>query len=151
MHFLGLAQVGSGPAVADADLAALIARLAEVLRYTAPVDGVLLALHGSAMPETRYDIDADFVAAVREIVGLSVPIGVTLDAHANASPRLSELSDIVTVYKTTPHVDQMERGFATARLLAEAIDGRISPAVSIVKVPVLSSVLRQNTDLSLAA
>ena len=146
LDLLGLARVSPGGPLADAVLDIVLDPLMRGFSAGAPYDGALLALHGSAMTTERCDVDADLVAAVRDALGPRKPIAVILDAHANVSPRLAALADIVTLYKTTPHVDQRARGLATAGMLADAIAGRTAPAVSVVKVPVVSGVLHQNSS-----
>jgi microcystin degradation protein MlrC len=147
LDLLGLARVSPGGPLPDAVLDTVLGPLLRGFLQHTPHDGVLLALHGSAMTKERHDVDADLVAAVRGALGPRVPIAVTLDTHANVSPRLAALADIVTLYKTTPHVDQRARGFSTARMLADAVAGRIAPAVSVIKAPVVSGVLHQNSSL----
>ncbi|HEU5430200.1 MAG TPA: M81 family metallopeptidase, partial [Thermomicrobiales bacterium] len=51
----------------------------------APLDGVLLALHGAMVTEVDDDGDAYLLRQVRGLVGSSVPIVSTLDLHANIS------------------------------------------------------------------
>jgi microcystin degradation protein MlrC len=68
-------------------------RLAEeliaLLERNGPWDAVLLAQHGAAVAEHAEDADGEFVARVRSVVGPDVPIGLSLDLHANVSTRMS--------------------------------------------------------------
>lgn len=91
-------------------------------------DGVLLALHGAMTTEKSADPEGDIACELRRIVGPDVPLVVTLDMHANLSPRLVEAVDGICIYETYPHVDQAEtakRAVAVlARLLARPRTGR---------------------------
>src|SRR5206468_11382676 len=69
-----------------------------LLRRQGPWDAVLLAQHGAAVAEDAPDADGEFIARVRETVGASVPLGVSLDLHANVSPRMVEAGTVTTLY-----------------------------------------------------
>ena len=81
----------------------------------APLDGVLLALHGAMVTEIDDDGDGYILQIVREIVGPDVPVVATLDLHANISPRMVELADVLIGYDTYPHIDMAERGEEATR------------------------------------
>lgn len=115
------------------------------LRREGPWDGVLLPLHGAAVAEHHRDADGEFVRRVRAVVGPDVPIGVTLDMHANISRRLMAAADVVTVYQTNPHVDAAEQGLACARLIGRTVRGEIRPAMALADPPLVPSILRQGT------
>ena len=68
--------------------------------------------------------DAELVAAVRDELGWSVPISVSLDLHANVTPRLVECADVITGYRTYPHSDQAETGARAAELLLRILAGQ---------------------------
>jgi microcystin degradation protein MlrC len=104
----------SGPLV-EADWAALKARL---LHADGPFDGVLLALHGAMVTAASCDPEGDLVSALRDRLGPDVPIVVTLDMHANISPRMIAAGDAFFPYETYPHVDHVERATESAAALA---------------------------------
>lgn len=97
------------------------------------VDGVLLALHGAMVTELDDDAEGALLAAVRAAVGPDVPIGITLDLHANVSDRMAELANVICPFRTYPHVDMAETGERCARLIADAIAGRTRPRVAIAR------------------
>lgn len=84
-----------------------------------PVDLVAIALHGALHvagvenPETR------LVQAVRDRVGPDVPIGVTLDFHANVEPGLTGVVNIAMGGKLYPHSDTHARGAKLIDLLRD--------------------------------
>lgn len=98
-----------------------------------PLDGVLLALHGAMVSELDDDAEGALLAAVREVVGRDVPIGITLDLHANVSDRMAELADAICPYRTYPHIDMAETGERCARLIGDAMAGRTRPRVAIAR------------------
>jgi len=53
------------------------------LKAAMPVDGVFLSMHGAMVAEGYDDCESDILAAVRKVVGPTVPVGVELDLHCN--------------------------------------------------------------------
>ena len=124
----------------------LASRMVGALREQAPWDGVLLALHGAAVSQCYLDADGELIRRVRAAVGPEVPIGVTLDMHANVSPEMVERADVITVFQTNPHVDAFEQGLACARLVGRTVRGEIRPAMALADPPLVINILRQGTD-----
>lgn len=98
-----------------------------------PLDGVLLALHGAMVSELDDDAEGALLAALRAAIGPEVPVGVTLDLHANVSDRMAELANLICPYRTYPHVDMAETGERCARLIGEAMAGRTRPRVVVAR------------------
>ena len=76
-----------------------------------------LSLHGAAITATRQTPELDFVRDVREQLS-GVPIGASFDLHGNLAPELASLLDVVSVYRTHPHVDMA----ATAKRVLDDLD-----------------------------
>lgn len=123
----------------------LIEELVDGIRAGGPWDGVLLALHGAAVADAVAETDGEIVARVRALVGPAVRVGVALDMHANVGPQLVERSDVVTIYRTNPHVDPRARAAECGRLIVQAIRGEVTPTQVLVQVPAAIGILRQNT------
>lgn len=101
------------------------------------VDGVCLFLHGALEVEGIGDGESDLAKNVREIVGEDVLISVSLDLHGNISPELLDFADILTAYRTAPHIDSVETKVRAALLLADCIKKNMKPVSVLVKPPVL--------------
>lgn len=86
------------------------------------VDGVLLALHGAMVTEDDSDPEGTLLKALRAALPPGTPIVITLDMHANVSPRMVAHADALFAYETYPHVDHADcardAAAALARLLA---------------------------------
>lgn len=108
----------SGPMV-ETDFSQLKTRLIEAAS-TKP-DGVLLALHGAMITEKSDDPEGDIACALRAIIGPEVPMVITLDMHANLSPRLVEAADALCIYETYPHVDQAQTAERAAAILNDLL------------------------------
>jgi microcystin degradation protein MlrC len=91
------------------------------------LDGILLGLHGAMVPDFCEDGEGELLARLRAIVGPDLPIAVTLDLHAIATPDMIRLAQIYVSYKTYPHVDMRETGLHAGRLLDAAMRGRVQP------------------------
>jgi microcystin degradation protein MlrC len=110
-----------------------------------PLDGVLLALHGSMVTEIDDDGEGLILQRVREIVGPEVPIVATLDLHANISPRMVRLADVLIGYETYPHIDMAERAEEACAILNCLMRGEIDPTPVLRKPPMLPTSQRMTT------
>ncbi len=120
--------------------------LIEGLRAAAPIDGVLLALHGAMVSENELDADGALLDRVRAEVGPNVPIVATLDLHANISQRMVASADLLIGYETYPHVDMADRAREAAAMLARIMTGEIKPVAVLKKPPMLPTSQRMTTD-----
>ena len=111
--------------------------LLERLRRSSPLDGVLLALHGSAAVEDVGDLEGDLLAAVRAMVGREVPIVATLDLHAHVTEAMVQNADALIAWETYPHKDAFSTGERAARLMQDILEGHCRPTMAMAKVPVL--------------
>ena len=125
---------------------ALLAELAARIGNAAPVDGVVLTLHGAMAAEGHPDAEATIARQVRAVVGPHVPIAVTLDFHANIGQAMVDAVDIVTTYDTYPHRDEAERAREAVALLARTARGEIRPTAALVKPPMMPVPQGQFTD-----
>jgi microcystin degradation protein MlrC len=84
-----------------------------------PLDGLYLDLHGAMMAEHAPDGEGELLRRLRARLGNDLPIAVSLDLHANVTPAMVEAADVITAYRTYPHIDMKETGArAMAQLLA---------------------------------
>jgi len=120
-------------------------RLLADLKAAGRLDGVLLDLHGAMVPEGIDDGEGDLISAVRQAVGPSVPIAVTLDLHGNLGAAMVRDADLLHGYKTYPHVDMAERGVEACERLLDTITGRVRPTAAWRKPPLLPPLGNQGT------
>ena len=109
----------------------------EGARAAGRVDGVFLDMHGALHAEGYEDAQVDFVRAVRRIVGPDAIIAGSFDLHGNISPELASELNILTAYRTAPHVDGEETRLRAVTLLLDAIRNDRRPQVAHVNVPIL--------------
>lgn len=86
------------------------------------LDGIYLDLHGAMVTESHHDGEAALLAAIRDQFG-DVPLAVSLDLHANISADFVDRADIITIYRTYPHLDMAETGARAMQRLLHLIEG----------------------------
>ncbi|RRD51605.1 M81 family peptidase [Buchananella hordeovulneris] len=102
-----------------------------------PLAGVLLDLHGAAHVQGLLDAEGRIAARVREIVGPTAVISAALDLHGNVSPQLFAACDLLTCYRTAPHIDAPQTRQRAAHNLVARL-GATSPHYRArVAVPIL--------------
>src|SRR3990172_1000378 len=111
----------------------LVGRLSEAM----PVDAVYLDLHGAMVTEDFEDGEGELLRRVRAAVGPEVPVAISLDYHANVTPRMVECSDALIAYRTYPHVDRVETGQYAAKAMAQLLERGRPAGRALRKAPFL--------------
>lgn len=101
-----------------------------------PLDAIILKLHGGGAAEGYTDLEGEILRAVRARFGHEIPVGMSLDLHANYSQKMLDLCDVTVGYKCYPHVDGYECGYKLVQLLHQCVTGK-KPAKAMVKLPML--------------
>ena len=109
----------------------------QALADAGDLDAVVLCLHGAMSSPAVPHGDLGVLTAVREHLGHEVPIAVTLDLHANATAALCDLAQVITGYRTNPHVDLAETGRRAVRLLAAVVAGDLRPTTAVATCPAI--------------
>jgi len=104
---------------------------------SASADGVLLHLHGAMVTERCDDPEAEVLKKTRQIVGDKVPIVLVHDLHGNISDSWLEYSNVIIGYKTSPHVDEFDRGLEGGRVISRILKGHVKPTMAFRKPPIL--------------
>ena len=126
-----------GKATAEA-MAYFEETLCNGLAESLPVDAVLLSLHGSMVADTEDDVEGHLLRAIRLRVGPKVPIGVSLDHHANITQQMIDHCDVLVGYRSLPHTDMFETGQRAADLLLSILRGEITPTIGWRKIPMIT-------------
>lgn len=104
-------------------------------------DAIFLDLHGAMVIEDCDDAESEILRRVRALAP-HTPIAVTFDYHTNLSPETVALADVITGYKTYPHVDMYESGRRAGEILVDAIRGKIKPVMVHKWLPIVSAIMR---------
>ena len=119
-----------------------------------PLDGVVLDLHGAASVLGLDDMEGDLAVACREVVGPDVLMSTGMDLHGNVSLRFASALDLLTCYRTAPHVDWLETKERAVRNLLDRLALPLAerkPVKAWAKVPVLLPGEKTSTRLEPAA
>lgn len=129
----------AGPVTDDA-----FDRLTEILiqhlKAAPQHEGLLLALHGAMVAESYPDGDGEVLRRLRDAFGRDLPIVVTLDQHVNVSEQMVAESTAIIIYKTTPHIDQRQRGLQAAQLMMRILEDGITPTQALGKPPMILNI-----------
>jgi microcystin degradation protein MlrC len=133
-----------GP-VTDNAFNAIMNEIIKGLKAGPKLQGILLNLHGAMVVESYPSGDEEVVRRVRNEFGPKIPIVVTHDFHANITPKMVELCNVLITFKENPHLDTYERGLQAADIMAKILNGKVKPIQSIVKAPMIYNIAFQNT------
>ena len=136
----------AGPVTDDA-FDRLTDMLIQHLKSIPECNGLLLALHGALVAESYPDGDGEILRRLRVELGRDLPIVVTLDQHANISEQMVAESTALVIYKTTPHIDQRQRGRQAAELMMRILRDEVTPTQALAKPPMLLNILYHNTSV----
>jgi microcystin degradation protein MlrC len=123
-------------------------KLVEGLKANAPLDGVILNLHGAMVAQNAPDAEGEFARIARATVGPNVPIVSTLDCHGNVSELMVRSTNALIPYDTNPHTDCYHRGVQAAQLMKDMLDGKVKPVTALVKPPLIPIPQKQNSAQS---
>jgi microcystin degradation protein MlrC len=127
---------------------------AEFLRLLAesgPLDGLFLLLHGAVYVEGLEDAEGDFLSAIRAVVGPDCLIAASYDLHGNLSERCMSALDLLSAYRTAPHIDWYQTYERVFAFLIRSLERKLHPHMDWIQVPVLFSGEKSSTEWQPAA
>lgn len=117
----------------------LKAEIVAGLKAGAPWHGVYLDMHGAMAVDGLEDAEAEFIGAVRQVVGASCLISASYDLHGNLSQAIVNQLDLITAFRTAPHEDALETRARALDLLAKCLREGIRPHKAFIPIPLLLS------------
>ncbi|WP_155370968.1 M81 family metallopeptidase [Catellatospora vulcania] len=126
-----------GGAVEAAAYETWAAEIVQRLAAAGPLDGMLVDFHGAMSVVGRDDAEGDLITAIRSALGPQPYVSAAMDLHGNVSRVLFDACDLLTCYRTAPHVDVWETRERAARNLVAALRRGQRPHKALVHVPVL--------------
>lgn len=103
----------------------------------AGADVIFIELHGAMVAEDYDDAEGELLRRIRAVIGAHVPIVGTLDLHVNMSAQMLETTNLLSAYRTYPHVDWSETGARVARWLDRVLAWGRKPAKTMRRMPFL--------------
>ena len=121
------------------------------LQDAGPIHGLYLDFHGAMNVVGMDDAEANYLSAARHMVGPRCLICVSYDLHANISQASIDVIDMMTAYRTAPHIDVTETKRRACRLLVHSLRNNIRPKMRRIHIPVGLSGERTSTEFEPAA
>jgi microcystin degradation protein MlrC len=121
-------------------------RFIRALKQLLPLDGLYLPMHGALYVEGMEDAEGDWISAAREVVGEKCLICASYDLHGNLSRRIIDNLDMLSAYRTAPHIDVKETMQRACDMLLHCATAQIQPTLVWSPVPVLLPGERTSTE-----
>ncbi len=147
-HFfptLYASAVPGGP-VERATYEAFKAEFLQSLKEVLPLDGLYLPMHGAMYVDGIHDAEGDWISAARQVVGQECLISASYDLHGNLSRRIIDNLDMLSAYRTAPHIDVPETKQRACKMLLHCAANKIRPTLVWAPVPVLLPGERTSTE-----
>ncbi|KAK5684993.1 hypothetical protein LTS10_003068 [Elasticomyces elasticus] len=106
------------------ELAHEIVRRLKDLIQEEPLDGLWYDIHGAMVVEELDDCEAELLRRIRQIIGPDAIVSASMDLHGNVSRELVHQTDLITCYRTAPHVDVMETKQRACRNLVAVLNSK---------------------------
>ncbi|KAI0387441.1 Microcystin LR degradation protein MlrC [Hypomontagnella monticulosa] len=122
--------------------AEIVDRLTQIVRST-KLDGLWFDIHGAMCVEGLDDAEFELLKRCREVIGPDVLVSASMDLHGNVSRDLAHQTDLITCYRTAPHVDVAETKERACMNLLQLIqrkaDGKeaVRPFKAWIPIPIL--------------
>ena len=125
---------------------AIKAEFLDRLKALLPLDGLYLPMHGAMFVEGMQDAEADWYQAARKVVGPDCLLSASYDLHGNISQPIIDTLDMLSAFRTAPHIDQEATLLRATGMLLHCLREKIRPALLWVPVPVLMPGERSSTE-----
>ncbi|MCU1258478.1 MAG: Microcystin degradation protein MlrC-like protein [Bryobacterales bacterium] len=126
----------------DAIRAEFLKRLEALL----PLHGLYLPMHGAMFVEGMQDAEADWYQAARKVVGPDCLLSASYDLHGNISQPIIDTLDMLSAFRTAPHIDREETMLRSTDMLLHCLREKIRPTLMWAPVPVLMPGERSSTE-----
>lgn len=124
---------------------ALKAEFLDRVKALLPLDGLYLAMHGAMFVEDMEDADGDWIAAARGVVGPDCLMTASFDLHGSLSRKTIDTLDMLSAFRTAPHIDREETAQRACDMLVHCLDQHIRPTMIWSPIPVLMPGERSST------
>jgi microcystin degradation protein MlrC len=116
----------------------IIDRLTKIVASAGQIQGLWYDIHGAMCVEEIDDVEAELLRRIRKIIGPDVLVSASMDLHGNVSRELAHQTDLITCYRTAPHVDVAETKERACRNLIELLVSKAPrPFKAWIPIPVL--------------
>ena len=144
-HFLRCTSAMPGGPVLQADLDRIVDEIVAGIGAR-QWDAVYLSLHGALIGTGDLAPELDLLRRIRAMVGPDVPVAASFDMHACLNPEIGTLLDVMTGYRSYPHVDMHATALRALHLLEQWRAGDLRPTVTLHPLPMLPPSHAMTTD-----
>ena len=137
--------VPGGP-VASETYAKIKAEFLERLTALLPLDGLYLPMHGAMFVEGMQDAEGDWYESARKVVGPKCLMSASYDLHGNISKHIIDMIDMMSAFRTAPHIDRQETMSRACDMLVKCIQENLRPTLVWATIPVLMPGERSSTE-----
>ena len=99
--------------------------------------GVYIWFHGSMEVDNIGSGELYLLKEIRNVVSKDCLIAISLDAHANITDELCDYANIISGFKTVPHIDQVECQERSANALVYCLQNNLKSYAYMQRVPFL--------------
>ncbi|KAK6819314.1 hypothetical protein RU639_008262 [Aspergillus parasiticus] len=121
----------------------IVRRLGDIVATTV-VHGLWFDIHGAMCVEGIDDAEVELLRRIRAVIGPDVIVSASMDLHGNVSRELAHELDLLTCFRTAPHVDESETKERACRNLvdlltqsSDTVGGSVRPLKAWIPVPIL--------------
>ena len=111
-----------------------------------PLHGLYLPMHGAMFVEGIQDAEADWYHAARKVVGPDCLLSASYDLHGNISQPIIDTLDMLSAFRTAPHIDREETMLRATDILLHCLREKIRPTLMWAPIPVLMPGERSSTE-----
>ncbi|KAL7628335.1 hypothetical protein AAE478_002536 [Parahypoxylon ruwenzoriense] len=122
--------------------AEIVSRLTQIVA-SENLDGLWFDIHGAMCVEELDDAEYELLRRCREVIGSDVLVSASMDLHGNVSRELAHQADLITCYRTAPHVDVAQTKERACRNLLQLLQKRangeavVRPLKAWIPIPIL--------------
>jgi len=121
------------------------AQFLDGLKALLPLDGLFLPMHGAMFVDGMQDAEGDWMQAARAVVGPNCLLAASYDLHGNVSQCVIDNIDMLSAFRTAPHIDREETMQRACAMLLHCLDQKIRPTLVWAPIPVLMPGERSST------
>ncbi len=122
------------------------AEFLQKLKTLLPLDGLYLPMHGAMFVDGMQDAEADWYESARKVVGPDCLMSASYDLHGNISKRIIDSLDMLSAFRTAPHIDREATMARACDMLVHCIQEKVRPKLVWATVPVLMPGERSSTE-----
>ncbi len=140
------ASAEPGGLIEDDAFEEICALILNKIKQTPALDGIYLDLHGAMVTQSHDDAEGVLLRRLRNLAGPTIPVVASLDLHANITHEMFACTNLLTVFRTYPHLDMAATGRRAGRLIHELLETKAEVFGAFGQIPLLVPLQSQCTD-----